>query len=86
MVSTLSGPGPGLNEVAERDARVAHAAVDRRFDLGKFQIQRGGILGRFGRTRRRRSTLISGSFLIELTRRNGVLGPQIFRAIQLDLR
>ncbi len=29
---------------------------------------------------------MSGGFLIKLARRNGVLGPQILRAIQLDLR
>ena len=34
----------------------------------------------------RRSTLISGRLLIELTRGNRVLAPQFLRAIQFDLR
>src|SRR5256714_7318669 len=77
---------PRLNEVTERNARVAHAAVDGRFDLGELQIQRGGVFRCFGRGRCGGGALISRSLLVELAGRNRIFGPQLLRAVQFALR
>src|SRR5205085_9136691 len=75
-----------LNEIADSDALVTDPPIDRRLDLRKLKVQRGGILCCFSRTRRRESTPISSSLLVELARRNGILAAQIRCAIQLNLR
>src|SRR5436190_3364265 len=79
------GTCPRLNEIAYGDALVAHSAVDRRFDLCELQIQRRGILCRFGRTLGGGSTLKCSSLLIELAGGNRGLAAQLFCAIKFNL-
>ena len=75
-----------LDKVAERNTRIADPPVDRRFDLGELQIQRGGIFRCFSRTRRGRSPEMSRGFLVELTGRDGVFRSQILGPVELNLR
>ena len=84
-MSTLSGPAPGWTRLP-RVIRASLArpsigdltCVNSRFSAAEFFAASAEAS--------RRSTLIGGSLLDELARGDRVLGTQLFRPIQFDLR